>query len=353
VSWPFISWWLAAKEQQSSTYDAMNVERCTVIIAARNEADRIAKTLEGIKSLRSLDVFVVVVSDGSTDDTVARARDSGVDAVVDLPSSVGKTAAMRRGMEMRRRGDYVVFMDATTHVDESSLMALLQSFSDPAIGAASGLVIYEYSEHAVSEGFRAYQQAVVWSRMTDSHWFTVSSVSGALCAIRPEIWSDTVPDDVTPDLAIPFWAARVGLRTRLVSDAMCFDTSRRSAGSVFRARLRMALQAYSFMTYVWTSRQGIPRRYWCVLLGHKVARWLSPVALAMMLLAMIFVWPVSALALLLTVSSPVFLAQLPGGARLFGPSYFFVTVSAAYVVGLMYFLAGKRAAVWEPNAQRR
>src|SRR5215468_162017 len=71
-----------------------------VIIPAKNESDRIQATVAGASGLSGVDL-VVVVDDGSTDDTAALAGDAGA-MVVRHSRSRGKAAAMETGAEAVR-----------------------------------------------------------------------------------------------------------------------------------------------------------------------------------------------------------------------------------------------------------
>jgi glycosyltransferase involved in cell wall biosynthesis len=71
-----------------------------VIIPAKNESDRIQATVVGASGLAGVDL-VVVVDDGSTDDTAALAGDAGA-TVVRHSRSRGKAAAMETGAEAVR-----------------------------------------------------------------------------------------------------------------------------------------------------------------------------------------------------------------------------------------------------------
>lgn len=87
----------------------------SVVIPARDEAERIGPCLDGL--LADPDVLeVVVVDDGSTDGTadVAAARGARVVAAGEPPAGwVGKPWALQRGLEAAR-GDIVVSVDADT-----------------------------------------------------------------------------------------------------------------------------------------------------------------------------------------------------------------------------------------------
>jgi glycosyltransferase involved in cell wall biosynthesis len=71
-----------------------------VIIPAKNESDRIQATVAGASGLPGVDL-VVVVDDGSTDDTAALAGDGGA-MVVRHSRGRGKAAAMETGAEAVR-----------------------------------------------------------------------------------------------------------------------------------------------------------------------------------------------------------------------------------------------------------
>ncbi len=68
-----------------------------IIIPARNEADRIGATVAAASTLEGADI-ILVVDDGSTDDTAAVARAAGA-RVVRHPRNRGKAAAMETGAQ--------------------------------------------------------------------------------------------------------------------------------------------------------------------------------------------------------------------------------------------------------------
>jgi Glycosyl transferase family 2 len=97
-----------------------------VVIAARNEADRIAKTVAAATGLAGL---VVVVDDGSGDATATLAQQAGA-VVMRHPKNQGKGAAMETGAEAVRLVDQREQRDHPRH-----LLFLDADLGDTAAGA--------------------------------------------------------------------------------------------------------------------------------------------------------------------------------------------------------------------------
>ena len=85
-----------------------------VVIAARNEADRIAATVTAAAGLTGVGL-VVVIDDGSTDATAAVAQRAGA-AVMRHPANRGKGAAMETGAEAVRLVDQREHRDRPRHL---------------------------------------------------------------------------------------------------------------------------------------------------------------------------------------------------------------------------------------------
>ncbi len=105
--------------------------RLSVVVPAYCEADRIGGTVERIRS-ELADVAsgggleVVVVDDGSIDDTAEAARSAGADTVVSYQPNKGKGAAVREGM-LVATGRTVAFTDADLSYSPSQIHGLLDA----------------------------------------------------------------------------------------------------------------------------------------------------------------------------------------------------------------------------------
>ena len=83
--------------------------RISLILPAKNEAEGLRKALPGVRQLLP-DAEIIVVDDGSTDETASVAREFGA-KVLSSPYSMGNGAANKRGARAAG-GDILMFMDA-------------------------------------------------------------------------------------------------------------------------------------------------------------------------------------------------------------------------------------------------
>jgi polyprenyl-phospho-N-acetylgalactosaminyl synthase len=110
-------------------------ERTWVVIAAYNEA---AVIEDVVRSVRVDGWNVVVVDDGSRDETVARAKAGGA-KVVRHSINLGQGAALQTGIDyaLRRKADYIVTFDADGQHDPAQLPALVGALEDHDIALGS------------------------------------------------------------------------------------------------------------------------------------------------------------------------------------------------------------------------
>ena len=106
-----------------------DVPRLSVVIPAYQEGDRIAATIDEVRSqlagvAERGGVEVIVADDGSADETSLRATNAGADLVVTLPENQGKGAAVRAGMQAAS-GSTRVFLDADLAYSPDQVLKLL------------------------------------------------------------------------------------------------------------------------------------------------------------------------------------------------------------------------------------
>ncbi|MCB0329747.1 MAG: glycosyltransferase family 2 protein [Bdellovibrionales bacterium] len=146
----------------------------SIIIPAYNEADAIGDTVDKILRLPLPDFELLVVDDGSTDDTAKAARDAGA-TVLEHPYNIGNGAAVKTGIR-NARGRVVCFLDGDGQHDPNDIPRILKALATHhmAVGARSGSseqhfhrslanIVYnhfasfiaEFPIHDLTSGFRA------------------------------------------------------------------------------------------------------------------------------------------------------------------------------------------------------
>lgn len=144
----------------------------SIIIPAYNEGDGIAPTLERLKATalkEQWDLEMIVIDDGSSDDTGSKARAAGA-TVLRNPVNSGYGLSLRRGIAAARN-ERVAITDADgTYPVESlpSLLAMMDDGLDMAVGARQGM---EYRKgvwkHPARLAFRWIAEFVAGRRIPD------------------------------------------------------------------------------------------------------------------------------------------------------------------------------------------
>ena len=99
----------------------------SIILPARNEAESLANLLPQLKKL-SLDAEIIVVNDGSEDDTQAICKQHQV-RILNHPYSMGNGAAIKKGARAAT-GDILVFLDADGQHNPSDIPKLLDKLAE-------------------------------------------------------------------------------------------------------------------------------------------------------------------------------------------------------------------------------
>ncbi len=112
----------------------------SVIIPAFNEARVIEASIRRVLKSRGVDLEVIVIDDGSKDDTAAIvARAFKKDARVHLitQENAGKAAAVNNGIQASK-GEIIIALDADTQFEPETIARLVRWFLKPEIAAVAG-----------------------------------------------------------------------------------------------------------------------------------------------------------------------------------------------------------------------
>ena len=334
----------------------------TLVIAAYNEAAVIGATIENKLALDypSSKLQIIVVSDGSTDDTdriAQRYADAGVTVLRQTPRR-GKTAALNMAAE-RATGDLIVFADANSMYAPDTLRMLARNFSDASVGYVTGRLVYGgHGGSVVGVGCRAYMAYEDLLRRSETSLGSIIGVNGGVDAVRRKLFSP-MRDDQLPDFVLPLDVVRRGYRVVYEPDAILHENTLTTSRAEYRMRVRVALRAWWAMADMLMLLD--PRRYGLFsfqLFSHKVLRYAVFAAIptfyaaAAALAAEGIVYQAS----YLFTSALLILAVVGGIAERIGYSspvvsvpYYFILINVAAGQALVKFLSGKKQAVWTPR----
>ncbi len=169
----------------------------SIVMAVHNGATVLHSKLDHLLTLApDLVREVLVISDGSTDDTanlLARRHDPRLRSIR-LDRQVGKAAALNHGMAAAS-GEILLFIDIRPRVGDGALAALLSNFADPNVGCVAGELLlstegHEATASAVSGLYWRYEQ---WIRNCEAAWDSPVGVYGGFYAIRRSLATSYPP----------------------------------------------------------------------------------------------------------------------------------------------------------------
>jgi poly-beta-1,6-N-acetyl-D-glucosamine synthase len=112
----------------------------SVIVPAHNESYAILETIESLKNLQYPELEIIIVNDGSTDETAdilnAFAAEGSIRAI-HLETNQGKAAAMRVGL-LASKHELLVCLDGDALLDPHAITWLIRHFDGPRVGAVTG-----------------------------------------------------------------------------------------------------------------------------------------------------------------------------------------------------------------------
>lgn len=256
----------------------------SIIVAARNEAGRLPARIRNL-----LDIpypgqrQIIVVSDGSTDGTAAAARDVSRDIeIVELPPS-GKPQALNAGVA-RASGEILVFADARQQFGQRALMELVANFADPTVGGVTGELIIDAERGAtastVGDGVSLYWTYEKWLRRNESHVWSTLGATGAIYAMRRELWRPLPPETLLDDVLAPMRAVLDGWRVVYEERAQAFDRAASDAAAESQRKVRTLAGNYQILAQEPRLLVPVVNPVWLQYVSHKVGRLVVPWALA-------------------------------------------------------------------------
>ena len=247
VGYPLVLW-LLAKLRPKSIAKAPLEPSISVVIAAHNEADKLAAKIENLRQVEypQEKIEIIISSDGSTDGTNEfLSHAPGIRAVVSELHQ-GKASAINRALDLCT-GEIVVFTDARQSIEPSAFRKLLRNFSDPNVGSVSGEL--ELPNASDGSGVGLYWRVEKVIRKLESATGSVMGVTGAFYATRRSLVAKMPPGLILDDVFSPLQVMEAGKRVVFEGEAIAWDQPTFSHSIEFRRKVRTLMGNYELLEY--------------------------------------------------------------------------------------------------------
>ena len=261
----------------------------SLIITAYNERESIE---DKILNCRALDypedkLELIVSLDAPTD---------GTDRIVERYQDVrmvrsgvhrGKAAALNNGVALAR-GEIIVFADVRQTFDSRALRELAANFHDVSVGAVTGeLILLDEHGREAKDGMGLYWRYEKWLRRLESGVHSILGTTGAIYAIRRELFRPLPRATVLDDMFIPLRIVMEGKRGVFDPAARAYDhvgTSRWEYGRKVRTLLGNYQLLWQMPQLIFPAHNPVFVQF----ISHKLGRLFIPYALLMLLVSNLF-----------------------------------------------------------------
>ncbi|MCR4330672.1 MAG: glycosyltransferase family 2 protein [Patescibacteria group bacterium] len=194
----------------------------SVIIPAHNEEKTIGQVIKSVRSHPSVEE-ILVVNDGSTDETVAIAKRAGATIVYSFPVNQGKAAAMHYGVN-HAKNNLILFLDADIEgLTHETVTELIEAVSNGGFGMA-----------VVLRG-----RGIYWSNKI----LRIFPAIGGERVLTKELWG-RVPHNLIKgfqiEIALNYYAKSTGARMKLIFAPTLHQTIKERKYGLWNGLLRRA-----------------------------------------------------------------------------------------------------------------
>ncbi|MGA2736882.1 MAG: glycosyltransferase family 2 protein [Bryobacteraceae bacterium] len=215
-----LAWW-----RPQPVHKRFTDKTVTVLLAVYNGEKWIRTKLESILRLDYArpQMQILVISDGSTDQTdglVKEFRAEGVE-LLRVPHG-GKAAALNAGMA-RATGEILFFTDVRQQLEPDALRHLVACLGDPAVGGASGHIVFAKSNVGGEADVGLYWRFEKWLRDKLTAVDSLLVATGCVYALRRELARPLPAGALIDDAYLPLAAIFRGYRFVFERQAIAYD----------------------------------------------------------------------------------------------------------------------------------
>jgi len=222
----------------------------SVLIPAWNEEVGILKTLNSVISTQYKNLEIIVINDGSTDNTHRLVTNFIKDYETQDFSNInikylplmngGKAKALNQGLKIAT-GEFIVTVDADSVMEPSAITNIVKRFTDEKVGAVAGNVIIGNRRKSIEVMQQLEYLYGFFFKRADSTFNSVYIIGGAAAAYRKNILLELGGFDheiITEDIEMSTRILAHGYNTRYAADAIIYTEGPSDWRGLCEQRLR-------------------------------------------------------------------------------------------------------------------
>ena len=270
---------VARRRDERSSGGAGAWPHVTVVLATRADAasvrERIGDLLSSAYPESLLDL--VVAYDARATEPIVTWTGEGAPRVTivrgDEPG--GKAAALNAGVRVAT-GEVLVFADSGQRFGADAIALLAQAVLRPQVGAASGRLELARGAKAPALPLRIYWSLERWLRSREADVHSAVGVTGAIYAMRRELWTPLPEGLILDDLYVPMQLVLRGHRIAYIEDARAHETRATTDSNEYRRKVRTLTGVLQLCAWLPRTLTPLHNPVWAQFVTHKLLRLLTP-----------------------------------------------------------------------------
>ena len=336
----------------------------TLVIATFNEELIIKEKIENTFKINypKNKLKIIVVADGSSDNTVNVIRQFPGIELYYKPEREGKSAAINRVMPFVTSA-ITIFCDANTDLNTESIREIVKHYTIPEIGAVAGekkVVELSKSKSIAGAGEGLYWKYESALKKLDAQFYTVVGAAGELFSIRTSLFEHVEKNILLDDFIISMKICQKGYRVMYEPKAYATEAPSFSLKEEEKRKIRIAAGGFQSI-FILKDLLNVFKygKLSFQYISHRVLRWLlCPVLLPILFLCNLLIFFQSNdtfFTLFLIMQSLFYLSAIIGWFFTFRNikvkflyiSYYFVFMNFAMYLGFFRFINKSQSVLWD------
>jgi len=218
----------------------------SIIIPGKNEGKHIYKLINSLKEQTYQNLQIIVIDDGSDDETQIIGRDLERAGLIDIfirnEIRGGKASAANFGLRFTK-GKFIIHMDADCSYDRDAIEKIIIPFyQDKETGGVGGNVMVRNYKTSLVTSLQAieYYDTISIGRVVTSYLGIYRIISGAFGAFRADVLDQVKGWDIGPGLDgdITVKVRKLGYKIKFEQEAVCLTSVPDTFKKLTKQRLR-------------------------------------------------------------------------------------------------------------------